>query len=338
MQNEKGNTDLHTAKVNDADEFYTSYEDVEKEMSLYGDYFRGKHVYCPCDDASKSNFYHYFKDNFTRLGLSQLSATAYFADDLQGEYTSFDGTNETFRSMIETNGDFRSEPIRRLISQADIIVTNPPFSLFRDFISILTAFNKDFIILGNINAVTYKEVFPGIVNGTIRLGASIHSGDREFLVPDNYPLTGTATRTDPLTNQKYVRVKGVRWFTNIFNYCSDDKDTSTLSNNTVKHTVLTQRFSENPSQYPKFDTYDAINVNSMKEIPYDYTERIGAPITVLDKMNADGDIEFKTSDDETITYQIMGMLNSGNKPQCYDYAKPILNGKCKFKRIIIRKK
>mgnify|MGYP002523816436 CR=1 FL=1 len=328
-QIDKGNKDLHTARANAADEFYTAYEDVSAEMSLYGDYFRDKHVYCPCDNAEYSSFYKYFKDNFKRLGLLRLTATAYTSDEVMGVFTSYDGENEEFRNMIETTGDFRSKTILRMISEADIIVTNPPFSLFREFIDILTRNNKDFIILGNINAVTYKEVFPHIVNGLIRLGSSIHSGDRKFIVPDYYPLDGTATGIDVSTGQRYIRVKGVRWFTNVF---LDDIEVD------VKHTVLGDCYKGNSDIYPKFDTYDAINVNSMKEIPYDYTERIGAPITVIDKMNADGDIEFITEDGKIVKYQIMGMLNSGNKPQFYDYAKPILNGKCKFKRIIIRKK
>lgn len=360
MQKEKGNKDLHTAKSNAADEFYTAYGDVEKEMSLYGNYFRDKHVYCPCDNGDESSFYRYFKNNFESLGLSRLTATSLQKQtddtdevlsseeqraweilksrlsDYDGErnglyYNIYKGSKEERAFLTDTNGDFRSESILPMIIHADIIVTNPPFSLFREFISILTQSNKDFIILGNINAVTYKEVFPHIVNGTIRLGSSIHSGDREFLVPDWYPLDGTATRTDPSTGQKFIRVKGVRWFTNIF---PDNSNTSVP----VKHTTLTKRFSDNPADYPKFDTYDAINVNSMKEIPYDYTERIGAPITVLDKMNNEGDIEFLDPTGNIITYQIMGMLNSGGKPQFYDYAKPILDGKCKFKRIIIRKK
>ena len=331
MLKEKGNKDLHTAKSNAADEFYTAYDDVAKEMAQYSSYFRDKHIYCPCDNGEVSNFYRYFKDNFEHFGLSRLTATALQKpEDNPGGlyYNIYKDFDEERCYLTESDGDFRSEAIIQLINHANIIVTNPPFSLFREFISILIKSNKDFIILGNINAVTYKEVFPHIVNGTLRLGSSIHSGDREFLVPDEYPLDGTATRVDEATGQKYIRVKGVRWFTNIF----------TDVPVTVNHTVLTKCYEDNPSEYPKFDTYDAINVNSMKDIPYDYTERIGAPITVLDKMNGDGTIEFKDPNGNIICYQIMGMLNSGNKPQFYDYAKPILNGKCKFKRIIIRKK
>lgn len=328
MQSDKGNKDLHTARANAADEFYTGYEDVEAEMSLYGDYFRNKHVYCPCDNAEHSNFYKYFKNNFEKLRLKRLTATAWYSDDVMGTYDNYDGEKEEFKNMTETTGDFRSEAIKRLMMQADVIVTNPPFSLFREFISILINGSKDFIILGNINAITYKEVFPSIVNGKLRLGNSIHSGDREFLVPHTYPLDGTATRTTE-DGRKYIRVKGVRWFTNVFSECVDIP---------VKHVKLTIRYSDNPDAYPKFDTYDAINVNSMKDIPYDYTKRIGAPITVLDKMNADGEIEFLDPKENIMRYQIMGMLNSGGKPQVYDYAKPILNGKCKFKRIIIRRK
>ena len=203
-------------------------------------------------------------------------------------------------------------------------MTNPPFSLFREFMEIISHYRKHFIVFGNINAVTYKEVFPGIVSGRVMLGPSVRSGDREFLVPDWYQLSGTACRLDSTTNEKFIRVKGVRWFTNMH-----------PKNINVNMTELTQVYY--PSLYQNFDDYDAINVNSIKEIPYDYAGKMGVPITALDKMDADRTLVFRTYNGDIVRYRVIGMLNSGGWPEFYDFAKPIINSKCKFKRIVIIK-
>ena len=321
----KGNTDLHTARQRSADEFYTAYDDISSEMSFYPSAFNDKRVFLPCDDWTRSNFYRFFHDNYHTLGLRLLIAQHISYGSLCSQWCIYDGVNESvFDTPPGDDGDFRLHTAARHFELCDIIVTNPPFSLFREFMEIISHYRKHFIVFGNINAVTYKEVFPYIVSGRIMLGPSVRSGDREFLVPDDYPLSGTANRTDLTTGEKFIRVKGVRWFT--------DMNPSGFS---VNMTTLTQTYS--PDLYSKFDTYDAINVNSIKEIPMDYDGKMGVPITALDKMDADGNLLFKTDAGDILKYRVIGMLNSGGRSEYYDFAKPIVSGKCKFKRIIIIK-
>jgi hypothetical protein len=207
-------------------------------------------------------------------------------------------------SILKGNGDFRSEECVELLKQADIVVTNPPFSLFREYLAQLVKYDKKFIILGNMNAITYKEVFPLIKENKIWFGASIHSGDREFQVPESYPLNAAGSRIDENGN-KFIRVKGVRWFTNI-DYPQRHEDI-----------ILYKRY--NSEEYPHYDNYDAINVNATNDIPYDYDGAIGVPITFLDKYNPEQFeiIKFRKGDDEK------------------DLS---INGKCPYFRILIRKK
>jgi hypothetical protein len=207
-------------------------------------------------------------------------------------------------SILKGNGDFRSEECVELLKQADIVVTNPPFSLFREYLAQLVKYDKKFIILGNMNAITYKEIFPLIKENKIWFGASIHSGDREFQVPESYPLNAAGSRIDENGN-KFIRVKGVRWFTNI-DYPQRHEDI-----------ILYKRY--NSEEYPHYDNYDAINVNATNDIPYDYDGAIGVPITFLDKYNPEQFeiIKFRKGDDEK------------------DLS---INGKCPYFRILIRKK
>ena len=313
----KGNKDLHTARKNAADEFYTSPEDVSKELSLYPqETFSGKRVSCPCDDYTRSAFYAYFKENFHALHLDCL-----IAESLNPSlWVLYDGHKETVHHLSPTEGDFRSRTAAVHFDLCDIVVTNPPFSLFREFIRTVKAHSCHFIVLGNVNAITYSEILPGIVSRDITLGSTIRKGDREFLVPDEYPLEGTACSMRD--GRKYIRVKGVRWFTDV------------RSSFPTELSVLTERYS--PERYSKFDTYDAINVNTTAEIPFDYPGAMGVPITALDKSGPDGLIRFSCADG-IVVYEVIGMLNSGNKPDVYDFAKPIIDGKCKFKRLLIRK-
>ena len=315
----KGNSDLSVARVNKADEFYTAYEDIATEMKYYTDCFRNKVVYCPCDSYD-SNFYIFFRDNFYKLGLKQLIATSYNPDG-NGFRCEYDGLVDSHLE-IECSGSFSDEYCVDILNTADIVVTNPPFSKFREFISLLTKYEKDFIILGNINAVSYSEVFPYIINRVIKIGPSIRAGDRNFRVPDEYELTGTACSVGK-DGTKYIRVKGVRWFTNV--QFDDFK---------IKHTVLTKKYDS--GEYDIYDTYPAVNVNSIKEIPFDYSDMLGVPITALDKMNCDGVLEFIDESGQKYLYAVCGQLNSGNNVN-YDFAKPIIDGKCKFKRIVIKK-
>lgn len=288
MAKKSSNTNLHGAKTAKKDEFYTQLSDIEKELKHYKDHFRGKTVLCNCDDPRVSNFFHYFSYNFEQLGLAKLITTCYKNQDLdlfsdntseQAIYLEYTGDKNGNRvpdpseigiKYLQGDGDFRSRECVDLLKQADIVVTNPPFSLFREYVAQLVEYDKKFIIIGNLNAVTYKEVFKLIKDNKLWMGHSIHSGDREFQVPSDYPLNAAGSRVDESGN-KFIRVKGVRWFTNL-----DYKE---------RHEDLILYKKYNPEEYPKYDNYDAINVDKTKDIPMDYAGAMGVPITFLDKYN-----------------------------------------------------
>lgn len=318
------NQDLKEAKDNKKDEFYTSLSDIELEMKYYRSQFKDKIILCNCDDPYESNFFKYFAMNFNYLGLKKLIATCYNGSPVAYTQLSiFDLDEATPKSdrvaykveitkvedmngdgaidladveamlqipgmvqRLEGNGDFRSKECIELLKEADIVVTNPPFSLFREYIAQLFQYNKSFIIIGNVNAITYKETFSLISNNQLWMGASIHSGDREFRVPDDYPLKASGYRVDE-NGIKYIRVKGVRWWTNM-DYPQRHEDL-----------ILYKKY--NPDDYPKFANYDAINVDVTTEIPCDYTGEIGVPITFMDKWNPD---QF-----EIIALGIVGSIN-----------------------------
>lgn len=290
MSKETQHSNLRTAKKVKKDEFYTQLTDISKEMKHYKNHFKDKVVYCNCDDPRVSNFFHFFSYNFEKLGLKKLITTCYKSqsmdlfsenDSEQAIYLEYDGDKnnnnvpdpeEIGIVELKGDGDFRSKESIELLKQADIVVTNPPFSLFREFISQLDEYDKKFIIIGNVNAITYRETFKLIKENKLWLGASIHSGDREFGVPDDYPLTAAGSRIDENGN-KFIRVKGVRWFTNL-----DYKE---------RHEDLILYKSYTPEEYPKYENFDAINVNKTKDIPADYDGYMGVPITFLDKYNPD---------------------------------------------------
>lgn len=309
MANSNHKNNLDSARKDKKDEFYTSLEDIELEMRYHKDSFKNKVVFCNCDDPYESNFFKYFVLNFNNLGLKRLICTCYSGSRISGTQLSlFDDENEpvvkekgykivvdkvddldgdgaiTLKDIeiilrdkksapkkLKGNGDFRSDECIDLLKKSDIVVTNPPFSLFREYVSQLVEYNKQFLIIGNMNAVCYKEIFPLIQDNKVWLGASIHSGDREFRVPNDYPLNAAGTRIDKNGN-KYIRVKGVRWFTNL-----DYKE---------RHEKLDLYKKYNEQDYPKYDNCDAINVNKTMDIPCDYDGFIGVPITFLDKYNS----------------------------------------------------
>lgn len=302
--------DLLNAKKSKQDEFYTQLADIEKELRFYKDHFRGKVVFCNCDDPYESNFFKYFALNFNSLGLKKLICTCYDGSPFMGDELIFDfdifhqeATKKAYKveitevrdengdgaidlsdvrillqndknviSILKGNGDFRSLECVELLKEADIVVTNPPFSLFREFLALLEKYNKQFLIIGNMNAITYKEFFPLIRDNKVWMGASIHSGDREFQVPDSYPLAASGSRIDE-QGRKYIRVKGVRWYTNL-DYPQRHEDIDLYKHYTS-------------DEYPHYDNYDAINVNSTNDIPCDYEGIMGVPITFLDKFNPD---------------------------------------------------
>lgn len=301
------NNELGAAKIAKKDEFYTQLTDIENEIRYYRKHFKGKTILCNCDDPFESNFFKYFVLNFNRLGLKKLIATCYASSPIANTQLSlFDviGTEESKQnkpykavvtkvydktgdggidmfdvaelfksgenslSELEGDGDFRSEECLELLDESDIVVTNPPFSLFREYISVLMEHKKHFIIIGNVNAITYKEFFPLIKENKVWIGASIHSGDRKFYVPDDYPLNAAGCGIDD-EGRRFIRVKGVRWYTNL-----DIKQRH-------EEMILVKRYS--PELYPKYDNYNAINVNSTADIPYDFDGIMGVPITFMDK-------------------------------------------------------
>lgn len=339
---------LVSARKNKSDEFYTQLVDIELELKHYKEHFKEKVVFCNCDDPYESNFFKYFAINFNHLGLKKLIATCYdsspiafeqeslFADIKPKLYTNYDRraykieinevldyncdgavdlsdvkyllkNSQNALTLLKGNGDFRSEECIELLKQADIVATNPPFSLFREYVAQLMAFNKKFIIIGNQNAVTYKEIFKLLKENKLWFGQSIHSGDREFRVPSYYPLQAAGFRIDE-KGTKYIRVKGVRWYTNL--------------DFIERHEYLTLYKKYTPEEFPKYDNYDAINVNKTADIPCDYDGLIGVPITFLDKYNPD-QFEIMGLDDHRVEWRGRG---------------PDLNGKAMYRRIIIRRK
>ena len=311
------NSNLGNAKAAKNDEFYTQYADIEKEINAYLDFdpkvFRNKTVLLPCDDPEWSNFTKYFAQNFDKLGLKKLISTSYAPDakpkELNLQMSLFEQESPKFdKKKARTNGriftlerdrngdkkinfddiewdylkgdgDFRSDEVRALRDQADIIITNPPFSLFRDFLAWIVEANKKFVIIGNMNAITYKDVFPLIMKNELWLGQSISSGDREFGVPDSYPLESAGWRVDD-EGKKYIRVKGVRWFTNL----DHGRRHQPLALMTKADNKKFSKHKEvKGAGYQKYDNYDAIEVPFTDAIPSDHAGAMGVPISFLDK-------------------------------------------------------
>ena len=311
------NRELINAREAKKDEFYTQFYDIETEMEAYLDYnpdvFRDKTVLLPCDDPEWSNFTRYFAQNFEELGLKKLISTSYAIESkiyktgiqlsfLETESPKFDKSktnthgkifvlekdttgdgridlNDLQWDYLEDDGDFRSDEVKRLRDEADIIITNPPFSLFREFLAWIVDAGKQFIIIGNINCVTYKEVFPLVKDNKLWMGCTIHSGDREFGVPDEYPLTASGWRIDD-AGKKYIRVKGVRWYTNV----EHGRRHHPLSLMTMRDNVRYSKHKEiKGCEYKEYDNYDAIEVPYTDAIPSDYDGMMGVPITFLDK-------------------------------------------------------
>ena len=334
---------LDAAKTAKKDEFYTQLTDIERELQHYWPHFRDKVVLCNCDDPYESNFFKYFALRFNQLGLKKLICTCYNGSPVQGnelllrfepwddddeikkkaykvEITEVKDLNgdgavdlsdvryllQNDKNVLSTlqTGDFRDPECVELLKQADIVVTNPPFSLFREYLRQLMEYEKKFLIIGNVNAITYKEVFPLIKDNKLWFGPSISSGDRKFNVPDDYPLNAAGCGIDP-DGRRFIRVKGVRWFTNLdHNKRHEEMD-------------LVCRYS--PNEYPTYDNYDAVEVSKTAEIPYDYNGIMGVPITFLDKYSPD-------------QFEII-RLRKGN-----DGRDLSIKGKCPYFRILIRNK
>lgn len=348
------NDDLIAARKNKQDEFYTQLTDIEKELRFYKDYFRGKTVLCNCDDPYESNFFKYFALNFQALGIRRLLTTSYsgsamsetqlplfdYEDDAVGSRTAYkveiteipdlngDGAvdlsdvellikskgNEL--SRLRGNGDFRSSEALELLDEADIVATNPPFSLFRDFIQTLVSKDKKFAIIGNVNALTTNDVYPLFFSGKVWLGPSISSGDRVFQVPSHYPLNASGCWEDQSGN-KFIKVKGVRWFTNL--------------DHPKRHEELPMFKRYSPENYREFDNYKVINVDKVADIPADFDGPMGVPITFLDKHNPE-QFELLNANDFRKPHQPL------KTSMLIKDASGAVQGENKFARVVIRRR
>ena len=320
IADKKLNQTLHIAKISKKDEFYTQLSDIESELQHYKEHFKNKVVCCNCDDPRNSNFFKYFACNFENLGLKKLITACYnhqkedlFAQEKSEhavflEYTGEKNPNveEIGIQPLKGNGDFRSQESIELLKQADIVVTNPPFSLFREYVEQLVKYDKKFLIIGNINAITYKEIFTLIKENKAWLGINMGRGISGFIVPEHYELYGTEARIDSAGN-RIISPNNCLWLTNL--------DTSKRH----EDIILSKTYYGNESQYPKFDNYDAINVDKTKDIPMDYKGVMGVPITFLHKLNPE---QF-----EVIKFR------KGN-----DNKDLSINGKCPYFRILIKNK
>lgn len=329
------NSSLGAAKKAKKDEFYTMYPDIEREMVAYWnfnkDVFRDKVVLCPADDPEWSNFGKFFADVFEEWGLKKLICTSYaprsnqdglfqvdIPEEMQAphydpelsetrgrvrvlEREDLNGDGKFDRAdmkwvYLEGDGDFRSAEVSALRDEADIVVTNPPFSLFREFMAWLMAGGVQFSVIGNLNAVTYKEMFPLIRDNQVWMGPTISSGDREFRVPESYPLSAAGWRVDG-DGTKYIRVKGVRWFTNIEHGKRHEwLDLDPMERNRTKRRAKKEIRERG---YPRYDNYDAIEVSYTEAIPSDWEGNMGVPISFLDKYNPE-------------QFEILGITDRGN--------------------------
>ncbi|MBL0687134.1 MAG: adenine-specific methyltransferase EcoRI family protein [Sulfurospirillum sp.] len=319
------NKNLHKAKTDKKDEFYTQLSDIENELKHYRKHFKDKVVYCNCDDPRVSNFFHYFSYNFKHLGLKKLITTCYKSQNINLfsqndcekaislEYDGFKNgevvpnAEDIGIHYLENDGDFRSKESIELLKQADIVVTNPPFSLFREYIGQLIENDKKFIIVGNQNAITYKEVFNYFKEDKIWLGYK--NGDMEFKVPDYYEAKETRYREDE-AGQKWRSMGNICWYTNL-----DIKKRG-------EDLILYKQYNE--TKYQNYDNYNAINIDKVKDIPLDYKGYMGVPITFLTKHNPE-QFEILGLDNHTLNNGLGKGSNS-------------INNKSIYRRIIIKNK
>lgn len=332
---EPKNRNLQSAKAAKEDEFYTQLTDIERELKHYKHHFRGKVVYLNCDDPRVSNFFHYFSYNFHKLGLKKLIATCYKSqnfdlfsqnDSEHAIYLEYEGAidsnnipliEETDIKPLKGDGDFRSAESIELLKQADIVVTNPPFSLFREFVMQLIRYDKKFLLVGSQNAITYKEVFKLFKENKVWLG--YHSGDMAFKVPSHYPPRDTRFWIDK-DGQKWRSLGNACWFTNL--------DTA------KRHESMILYKSYDASAYPTYDNYKAIEVGRTDNIPADYDGVMGVPITFLSRYNPD-QFEIVGSDHEVKDGALPWIVRkrwSGKVDRAY------LSGRRMYARILIRRK
>jgi len=324
------NRSLHKARNSKEDEFYTQLSDIERELKNYKQHFKGKVVYCNCDDPRVSNFFHYFSFNFEKLGLKRLITACYKNQEMdmfsrndseQAIYLEYDGDKngnnmpdpeEIGRKHLKGDGDFRSAETIELLKQVDIVVTNPPFSLFREYVAQLIEYDKRFIIIGSYNAITYKEIFKLIKENRVWLGYGFKAGNAYFATPHLKEFAKGVYDKDT----GLVKFRNVTWFTNL--------------DITKRHEELILYKTYSPQDYLNFDNYDAINVDKTKDIPLDYDGVMGVPITFLDKYNPN-------------QFEIVGLIAGNIRglagiPSKINKDGPYINGRLKYGRILIRRR
>ena len=330
-----GNINLHAANKNKKDEFYTQLVDIENELKHYRAHFKDKTILCNCDDPRVSNFFHYFSYNFEQLGLRKLITTCYKSqsrdlfsqnDSEKAIWLEYFGDRNGNRvpdpeeigiHYFEGDGDFRSKECIELLKQADIVVTNPPFSLFREYVAQLMKYEKKFVIIGNQNAITNKDFFPLIRDNKVWLGYGFKGGAAHFI--SKYEDTATAGDH----REGMIRVSGVNWFTNL--------------EIPKRHEDLILYKMYNEEEYPKYDNYDAINVDKTADIPMDYDGFMGVPITFMDKYSPD-------------QFEILGICAGNSRLNKFYGIVPysphvedrggcaVLNNKRVYSRILIRRR
>jgi len=376
---------LSAAKAAKKDEFYTQYVDIQKEVEAYLEFdpntFRGKIVYCNCDDPFESNFFKYFAANFNKLGLKKLITTSYDGSPIAGQMNLFpeynegngkrkkpkavacivdhvkdedgDGAanltdvalflkrNKAARIALKGDrgkypgGDFRSSECVAFLKSADIVVTNPPFSLFREYIAQLLEHEKQLLIIGNLNAIKYKVVFPSFQADKLWLGPTITSGDREFQVPDSYPLNAAGWRVDE-NGTKFIRVKGVRWFTNL----DHGRRHEPLNLMTMEENRKFNKKLAGKAAYDRFENYKAIEVPFTDAIPSDFDGTMGVPISFLDKYSPEQfEIIWQASGNTRASTPENVLKRMGYSPHPDDRGGcAILSGRRKYDRIFIRRR
>lgn len=351
-----GNATLNHAFIVKKDEFYTQYDDVAREMEKYPERLRGKTVLCNCDDPFESAFFRFFVLHFDKLGLAGLISTCYADSPMAGREYPLEGGTGPYKAVVTEipsealvrpdgsldleslfampgnslthlagDGDFRSDECEALLEKADIVVTNPPFSLFREYMRQLELHNKDFIVLGNMNAATYREVFPLFRDNKVWYGESIRSGDRKFHVPDSYPLNAAGCGVDE-SGRRFIRVKGVRWLTNV--------------NTNRRYEPISLTRSYTADEYPRYENYDAIDVGRTLNIPADYDGIMGVPITFLDKYSPDQfEIIMLANGNARSNVASKTLAEVGYRPHSEDKGGVgIINGRRVYARILIRRK
>ena len=316
------NRQLNRAKAEKHDEFYTQLPYIENELRHYKKHFKGKTVLCNCDDPRISNFFHYFSHNFKTLKLKKLITVCYknqqrdlFSKnnseraiylEYRGDKKKVPDPDKIGIRHLKKDGDFRNSECVEILKKSDIVVTNPPFSLFREYVTQLMKHEKKFLIIGNQNAAMYKEIFPLIRDGKIWFG--YHNGDMEFAVPDDYPPMPSRYRQDE-TGQKWRSMGNACWFTNI------DVD--------KRHEKLILHKKYTPDDYPKFTNYDAINVSTVTDIPMDYPGEMGVPISFLRKHNPE-------------QFKLVGLDEPLMKKTTGKTTRFYIGGRKKFARVVIR--